>query len=68
MSGDLKSSDNRADPAIRNGHTTDPRVVSVDCKPAPDVEDRLRRLFTLLLRHAAREREASSQRDKGPDR
>ena len=29
------------------------RVVS---KPAPDAEDRLRRLFVLLLRHAAGER------------
>ena len=28
-------------------------VVRVQCNPAPDAEDRLRRLFTLLVKHAA---------------
>ena len=32
------------------------RVIS---RPAPDAEDRLRRLFTLLLEHAAAERQAA---------
>ena len=30
-------------------------------KPAPDAEDRLRRLFTLLLEHAARKRQAAPE-------
>ena len=34
-------------------------VVRVISRPAPDAEDRLRRLFTLLLEHAARERQGS---------
>ena len=36
------------------------RVIS---RPAPDAEDRLRRLFTLLLEHAARERRAEPGKD-----
>ena len=35
------------------------RVIS---RPVPDAEDRLRRLFTLLLEHAARERRAASEK------
>ena len=32
-------------------------MVAIECKPAPDIENRLRRLFTLLLRHPAGDRE-----------
>ena len=41
-------------------------VVRVVSKPAPDAEDRLRRLFTLLLEHTARERQAPSEKDSLP--
>ena len=41
-------------------------VVRVISKPAPDAEDRLRRLFTLLLEHAAKERQAPSEKDSLP--
>ena len=34
----------------------EPRVVRIDCNPGPDAQDRLRRLFTLLVRLAARDR------------
>ena len=34
----------------------EPRVVRIDCNPGPDAQDRLRRLFTLLVRHAAKDR------------
>ena len=40
------------------------RVIS---SPAPDAEDRLRRLFTLLLEHAAREEQAESEKESPPD-
>ena len=33
----------------------EPRVVRIDCNPGPDAEDRLRRLFTLLVRLAVRD-------------
>ena len=46
------------------------RVIS---RPAPDAEDRLRRLFTLLVRYATQERQAEKQDgnctpdEQGPD-
>ena len=38
-------------------------VVRVISKPGPDAEDRLRRLFTLLLQRAAGERQDEPQKD-----
>ncbi len=35
---------------------TELRVVRIDCDPGPDAEDRLRRLFTLLVKLAAKDR------------
>ena len=40
------------------------RVIS---KPAPDAEDRLRRLFTLLLGSSASDGLAESEKDSPPD-
>ena len=40
------------------------RVIS---RPAPDAEDRLRRLFTLLLGSSADDGEAESEKDLPPD-
>ena len=31
----------------------EPRIGKIECHPAPDAEDRLRRLFTLLAGHLA---------------
>ena len=36
------------------------RLAGIDCKPAPDAEDRLRRLFTILLRHATKDRQSGT--------
>ena len=33
----------------------EPRIGKIECHPAPDAEDRLRRLFTLLASHFAGE-------------
>ena len=43
------------------------RFVGIDVKPAPDAQDRLRRLFTILLEHAASERQAAPEKDSLPD-
>ena len=40
------------------------RVIS---RPAPDAEDRLRRLFTLLLGSSAGDGQAESEKDLPPD-
>ena len=42
-------------------------VVRVFSKPAPDAEDRLRRLFTLLLKPQASDSEAASEKVSHPD-
>ena len=43
------------------------RVVRVASNPGPDAEDRLRRLFTLLVRSAARDRRLPLRTDPSPD-
>ena len=42
-------------------------VVRVFSKPAPDADDRLRRLFTILLKPPAGDGQAESQKDAPPD-
>ena len=44
-------------------NTPEMRVVAIKCKPGPDAEDRLRRLFTILLEHAVRDRQAVPAED-----
>ncbi len=35
-------------------------LAGIDCNPAPDAEDRLRRIFTILLRHATKDRHSGT--------
>ena len=42
------------------------RVVGVDFKPAPDAQDRLRRLFTLLAAQFAEQNPSATKRDCPP--
>ena len=42
-------------------------VVRVFSKPAPDAEDRLRRLFMLLLKPSASGGQAESEKESPPD-
>ena len=58
-SGNLNDSKSRTEPKTPGRDAGELRVVAINCKPAPDAQDRLRRLFTLLLEHAARERRAA---------
>ena len=46
-----------------DGASLELRVVAIRCRPAPDAEERLGRLFTLLLEHAVEQRQATT--DKG---
>ena len=39
------------------------KVVGIAFTPGPDAEDRLRRLFTILLEHAVRDRQAVPEED-----
>ena len=38
-------------------------VIRVSSRPAPDARDRLRRIITLMIKHAARDRQAETERD-----
>ena len=41
-------------------------VVEINYSPSPDTEERLRRLFKLLIKHAARHRQAELEKDSLP--
>ena len=43
------------------------RVVEFNYNPGPDAEDRLRRLFSLLVKHAAKDRQAAPEEDSPSD-
>ena len=43
------------------------RVVSIDFNPGPDAQDRLRRLFTLLVKYAVRDRQLPPRADSSSD-
>ena len=59
----MKDKDRQKERERPEGNASEFGVVTVVSKPAPDAEDRLRRLFTLLLEHAARERQAAPETD-----
>ena len=63
----MKGKDTRSRRGRPEGDGSELGVVRVFSKPAPDAEDRLRRLFTLLLKHAARERQAAPEKDSTPE-
>ena len=63
--GKTKSGQKRPKSSGRTG--PEPRVVRVDCNSGPDAEDRLRRLFTLLVTYAARDRLPVPEKDSPSD-
>ena len=42
-------------------------MVGIDYNVGPHAEDRLRRIFTILLRHTARNRQAATEKDAPDD-
>ena len=61
----MKVAKNLAQSKTGNGASGELRVVSITCNPAPDAQDRLRRLFTLLLELTAEE--SQPQQSAGGD-
>ena len=41
-------------------------VIRVSSRPAPDARERLRRIITLMIKHAARDRQAARGEDAPP--
>ena len=72
LGGDpIKSNDNgesrharsRTIPAAVDGNASGFGEVTINFKPAPDAEGRLRRLFSLLLEHVATERHSAGAKE-----
>lgn len=60
----MKEATHRTKQKAHNGAPDELRVVAITCNPAPDAEHRLRRILTILLRHAARDREVEPDGDQ----
>ena len=60
-SSDLNDSKSKARPKNSGKDSLELRVVGIHFNPAPDAQDRLRRIFTILLEHAAGERQAAPE-------
>ena len=61
---DKKRQDRRGEP---RGDASEIGVVRVFSNPGPDAEDRLRRLFSLLVKYATQDREAAPEKDSPSD-
>ena len=61
---DKKRQDRRGEP---RSDASEIGVVRVFSNPGPDAEDRLRRLFSLLVRYATQDREAAPEKDSPSD-
>ena len=64
---DMEDKKTRKRRGTSEGDASEFGVVRVISKPAPDAEDRLRRLFTLLLGSSAGDGQAESEKDLPPD-
>ena len=61
---DTKTQNRRGRP---QGGASDLGVIRVFSNPGPDAEDRLRRLFSLLVKYATRDGQAASEKYSPPD-
>ena len=64
--GDMKDTKTRNSRGGPDGNYPEIGVVRVFSNPGPDAEDRLRRLFSLLVKYATRDGEAASEKDSPP--
>ena len=53
---DMRDKDNQNKPKTLGGDASDIRVVRVSSNPGPDAQDRLRRLFTLLVKYTTKDK------------
>ena len=63
----MKEAKSRAQSKIGDRAPGELRVVGINCNPAPDVQDRLRRLFTLLLELTAGDGQTRASEDTMED-
>ena len=63
----MKDTNSRKKPKRPRGDAPDIGVVRVASNPGPDAEDRLRRLTSLLIKYATRNRQAAPEKDAPED-
>ena len=56
----LKEAKSQTESKVGDANASEFGAVTIDFNPGPDAQDRLRRLFTLLLNHTAREGDADA--------
>ena len=59
----MKDTNRQQKPKISGRGAPDIVVVRVASNPGPDAEDRLRRLFSLLIKYATKDRQAAPEKD-----
>ena len=57
---DKKKQNGRRKP---HGNAFEIGVITISSRPAPDARDRLRRIITMMIKHAARDRQSETERD-----
>lgn len=63
----MKDANSRHKRRNSRADSQDLTVVGINYNVGPDAEDRLRRIFTILLRHTARDRQAATEKDAPDD-
>ena len=63
----MKDKSSQQEPKRPGRDASDIGVVRVASNPGPDAEDRLRRLFSLLVKYATQDREAAPEKDSPSD-
>ena len=64
---DMEDTKSRDKPKDSDRASPELRVVRVASNPGPDAEDRLRRLFSLLVKYATKDRRLPLRTDPSPD-
>ena len=63
----MKDTNSRKKPKRPRGDAPDIGVVRLASNPGPDAQDRLRRLFSLLVKYATKDRQAAPETDSPSD-
>ena len=63
----MKDTNSRKKPKKPGRDAPDIGVVRVASNPGPDAQDRLRRLFSLLVKYATKDRQAAPEKDSPSD-
>ena len=63
----MKDTNSRKKPKSSRRDAPDIGVVRLASNPGPDAEDRLRRLFSLLVKYATKDRQAAPEEDSPSD-